>query len=454
MLSTGELVFGRAKSADVLLDWDLSTSSKHFKIEKNGEHFVLHDLGSTNGTFVNGMSVTSSQLNHLDKILAGSTLFEVNVAGLSDSSTGSNSNFDPFSMVKAAPKKRAPIPDSELLEKPRGTVSPDVILRQVRLRIASSHEKGTVYWLGPGQTLVFGRTDKSDCCLAFDRNLSSRHFSVTCHLGHCEIEDLESRTGSVLNDRNITKERLFNGDRLRVGSTEFLIEVEGVDGPVVRSGVYVQVAAPPSAAVQKFEATKSKCASGLTRIRGKLPDPEAVISIFEALQQQSTLYVLIDFARISLPLPEGIEIDSCILFKWLPPVAASKTPLLFALDELPDWKAYVEEAWGSDAMIAIQSQLPKDELLSNLQQRLTESSHGPEAAQGIVGFCWPSVLESLLENNQHGFVERFFDGLSLVFFEVPGDAESWQVFGMEESIKFSTSIALRVSEAEPPIASP
>jgi hypothetical protein len=137
------------------------------------------------------------------------------------------------------------------------------------------------------------------------------------------------------------------------------------------------------------------------------------------------------------------------LFKWLPAVAAKKTPLLFVLEELPDWKAYVEEAWGSDAIVGIQSQLPKAELLAQLHERLTESSHGPPAAQGIVGFCWPSVLESLLENNQHGFVEKFFDGIYLVLIEVSGDADSWQVFCEEKSTKVVQSIGVKLIKTEP-----
>ncbi len=453
VFSTGELIFGRANSVDVVIDWDRSTSSKHFKIESNAGKFVLHDLGSTNGTFVNGTPVTSSQLNHGDKILAGSTIFVVHIPELSeaaDSSSSSSSIFDPYAVVTARPKKAKSREAMKPTEKLRRTVSPDVFLHQVRLRIVSEKGKDTIYWIGPGQSLVFGRTDKADCCLDYDPNLSSLHFSVTCYIDHCEIEDLQSRSGTRLNGGNITKARVFNGDELLAGSTKFVIEVEGIDGPVVRSEADALVApASASPASYKLEAIKSKRASGLVRIRGKLPDPEAVNSIFGALQQHPTFYVIIDFARISLPLPTGIDVDACKLFAWLPAIAAKKTPLLLELSEIPEWKAYVQEAWGSDALVGIQSPLSKQELLVQLYERMTDSSHGPEAARGIVGFCWPSVLESLLDNNQSGFVEKFIACASLIVTEVPGDPESWQSYSNEIPEKFLKTLQVSPVEIDP-----
>ncbi len=134
MLSSGELVFGRAKLADVVIDWDGSTSSKHFKILKNFDQFVLHDLGSTNGTFVNGNPVTSCQLNDADKILAGSTIFTCHImrpSNVEGSIGDSGSGFDPFANVVTAPKQRKK-PDQPVAElKNRQTVASKVVLHEV-----------------------------------------------------------------------------------------------------------------------------------------------------------------------------------------------------------------------------------------------------------------------------------------------------------------------------------
>ena len=233
-----------------------------------------------------------------------------------------------------------------------------------------------------------------------------------------------------------------------------MVEVEGADGPVVRTGADAVAAATAASTqpviTQASEATRFQCASGLTRIRCKLADPEAILGVLDVLQQMPTLYLLIDFARISLPLPGSLDVDECKLFRWVPSIAAKQTPLLMTCEELVDWKSYVDEAWGSDALVAIQSKLPKDELLSQLQERLTDASHGPEAAQGIIGFCWPSVLQSLLENNLDGFVERFFESAGLVLTEVAGDTESWQTYSKEEPAKFLKTLKVKLIDSAPP----
>jgi pSer/pThr/pTyr-binding forkhead associated (FHA) protein len=456
-LSSGELVFGRTQG-DVVTSWDRSTSSRHFKIEKNVDRFVLNDLGSTNGTFVNGKAVNTCQLNDADRIQIGDTFFSVQILNSAATERPFNSEessafFDPYANVVTAPKRKKVVETQPPAE--ACATDGNAEIRQVRLRIMSSTEQGTLYWLGPGQTLVFGRTAKSDCCLAFDATLSSRHFSVTCSSDRCELADLGSSAGTFLNGRHASKDRLFNGDQVKAGLTVFTVEVEGANGPIVRTGEAAIAAtaaanAMPVVTLEVSEVNRFRCASGLIRIRGKLADPEAIIGIFDVLQQTPTLYFLIDFSRIGLPLPAAIDVQACMLFPWVPAVAASQTPLLVKCEELPEWKAYVEEAWGSDALVGIQSVLSKDELLNQLQERLTESSHGPAAAQGIIGFCWPSVLESLLENNLHGFVERFFESATLVLTEVAGDAESWQTYSNEEPSKFLKALQVKLVDTPAP----
>jgi two-component system cell cycle response regulator len=65
-------VLGRSKEADLRLIDD-GISREHAEIVVKGNEIYLHDLGSTNGTFCNGMKVDEKPLVDGDKILVGST---------------------------------------------------------------------------------------------------------------------------------------------------------------------------------------------------------------------------------------------------------------------------------------------------------------------------------------------------------------------------------------------
>jgi pSer/pThr/pTyr-binding forkhead associated (FHA) protein len=72
---TGTTSIGRAKANDVVLG-DISTSSQHCRIRPEQGAFVLHDLKSTNGTFVNERRVTRHVLAEGDVIRVGETYLQ------------------------------------------------------------------------------------------------------------------------------------------------------------------------------------------------------------------------------------------------------------------------------------------------------------------------------------------------------------------------------------------
>ncbi|MGB0387918.1 MAG: FHA domain-containing protein [Ardenticatenaceae bacterium] len=65
---------GRRGKCDILLSQDESVSSEHAKVYKEGDHFVVHDLASANGTFVNGQQVYHHPLKDNDSITIGRTV--------------------------------------------------------------------------------------------------------------------------------------------------------------------------------------------------------------------------------------------------------------------------------------------------------------------------------------------------------------------------------------------
>jgi uncharacterized protein YegL len=63
---------GRAKANDIVLD-DVSVSGQHCRIRWEDGHYVLHDLKSTNGSFVNEQRVTRHVLKPGDVLKLGET---------------------------------------------------------------------------------------------------------------------------------------------------------------------------------------------------------------------------------------------------------------------------------------------------------------------------------------------------------------------------------------------
>jgi pSer/pThr/pTyr-binding forkhead associated (FHA) protein len=79
-MNTNRLVFGR-RGADVNLS-DRLISRRHAAVEAGGGRYLLKDLGSTNGTFLNGHSAGMDFLKHGDEIQMGSTLIRFCIVGM------------------------------------------------------------------------------------------------------------------------------------------------------------------------------------------------------------------------------------------------------------------------------------------------------------------------------------------------------------------------------------
>jgi Nif-specific regulatory protein len=73
-LSDGPFVIGRETAANLCLA-DASVSRRHSIIEKKDEAFVIEDLESLNGTFVNDVPVRSRRLEHGDRVKIGESQF-------------------------------------------------------------------------------------------------------------------------------------------------------------------------------------------------------------------------------------------------------------------------------------------------------------------------------------------------------------------------------------------
>jgi pSer/pThr/pTyr-binding forkhead associated (FHA) protein len=75
---TEEVTVGRAPGCGVVLDDDTFVSQVHARLFQRGRETYVEDLGSTNGTLVNGVRISEvTRLHRGDQVQFGSTLAEI-----------------------------------------------------------------------------------------------------------------------------------------------------------------------------------------------------------------------------------------------------------------------------------------------------------------------------------------------------------------------------------------
>jgi len=74
------VALGRESTNDIVLD-DRSVSRNHARIILSAGQIVVEDLGSANGTFLNGVRVSSSALTDGDTLNLGDSMFRVEIGG-------------------------------------------------------------------------------------------------------------------------------------------------------------------------------------------------------------------------------------------------------------------------------------------------------------------------------------------------------------------------------------
>ncbi|HJL16583.1 MAG TPA: GGDEF domain-containing protein [Sandaracinaceae bacterium LLY-WYZ-13_1] len=79
-LGSEPTVVGRSSKCDVQLDQE-SVSRNHARIVRQRQHYVIRDLGSTNGTYVNDDLVDEVVLRDGDQVKIGRTIFKFIVSG-------------------------------------------------------------------------------------------------------------------------------------------------------------------------------------------------------------------------------------------------------------------------------------------------------------------------------------------------------------------------------------
>lgn len=186
---------GRSPDCDLAFDTDLdrATSLEHATIHYSPEGFVLTDLGSTNGTFVNGSRVTTTLLKDGDRIELGhgGPHLRVHLEG-----EAFESELTAKTMVAVVDQ-----PPLELVLKKGGRGSGS-LKKNFRQRV-----------------VTLGREEDNDVSFAQPPHpvVSRHHAEIVFGGGEYRLVDKTATNGTYLNDKQVDQAPLHHGDRITLG---------------------------------------------------------------------------------------------------------------------------------------------------------------------------------------------------------------------------------------------
>ena len=164
-LDLPELTIGRAKDNDLVVA-DPCISAHHARLVKVQSMFYVEDLGSTNGTFINGLKIDEQPLKHLDEISIGTyrLFFRESDSPLKECQTESDAIDE---TIVLRPKVR-PLADVKPVSAVLSYVDAKTIPRAHRIRgpiaIIGTHEHAAVKltgWFAPKVAAILERQAQS-----------------------------------------------------------------------------------------------------------------------------------------------------------------------------------------------------------------------------------------------------------------------------------------------------
>ena len=202
-------VLGRA-DADITLSDD-AASKQHLEISVGDKGLAVRDLGSTNGTMLNGVPVKRAAVHNLDELTIGETVIKVSIL---EDAAGAEPSAD--LIIEADPA-------GDTTRVRRDRVKSDPLAGplpaeyRVSLEVMEGPDQGLRFELKNKATIV-GRSG-ADLVLR-DPDLSRKHFSIEFMApNRVMIKDLRSTNGTSLNQKPITVAFLQHGDLIGAGNT-------------------------------------------------------------------------------------------------------------------------------------------------------------------------------------------------------------------------------------------
>ena len=183
------MVIGRDPQCDLHLD-NRALYRRHAQVEKRGAALWVRDLGSKNGTFVNGARVAEAQvLNGGDHIELGR--YQVRIDGVEEA-------------------------------------------RQDTPVLTLTGPEGRHRFAMVGDEIIIGRAPSCDIAIGH-KSISRRHLRIGVEGDHFVAEDLGSQNGSRINNKRINGPTAFHiGDKVQM--SDFVVEVGFLEASPTQTG--------------------------------------------------------------------------------------------------------------------------------------------------------------------------------------------------------------------------
>ena len=266
VLADGKTIIGRSPECDIRLI-SSSVSRKHGEFECTGNTLSFSDLGSSNGSTVNGQKVTAPvELKHGDELVMGDLHFKVSqdsgaaeapaaidedatqiVAPASDTPPAAAP--PPPTPTPSAPNESeipnvwsesvglenasgtqffSGLPPSEAVgDYQRGTIGLPPLGESPRLAVINGELKAQVFELkseGDTQTWKIGRDANSVDLVISDASVSGQHAQLVREGLRWKIVNWMSTNGTFVNGNKGLSTYLQNGDIIRMGGAEMVFE--------------------------------------------------------------------------------------------------------------------------------------------------------------------------------------------------------------------------------------
>ncbi|MDP2599293.1 MAG: FHA domain-containing protein [Deltaproteobacteria bacterium] len=209
-LSTQALI-GRVQESDIPLAGS-GVSREHAKIIREDEQFYLFDLGSGNGTLLNGMVLKPHEKN----LLKSSDRITIDKYHLRLWLTDE--------LFEESLKEEEEVTDADILEVKLLKKVLDAVDQETvpSLEVLNGSAEGKrVFLTDDTPEMIIGRDPSCDFPIN-EQVISRRHAKIMKKWGGIALTDMESKNGCFVNNKRVTEEFLHDGDRIALGTIVFL----------------------------------------------------------------------------------------------------------------------------------------------------------------------------------------------------------------------------------------